>query len=156
MKVNLEDIRSRTTDVRGYIESTKGKDHDILMEMYDEYHLKEDILDELRSLMKDLTIVIFGATWCKDCKNAMPVMLHLEEKLGLDVRVFSGIKTAPLDPKVKWASPPSPPEINEWGVTAIPYFFFFNQNGEKVAVLVEKPEVKETLEEEILYILKHK
>jgi hypothetical protein len=86
----------------------------------------------------------------------MPVMLHLEEKLGLEVLVFGTIKTAPLDPNVKWAVPPSPPETNEWGVTAIPYFFFFKQDGEKVTILIEKPTVKDTLEEEILHVLRNK
>jgi len=157
MKANLEDIRQRTTDVLGYFEALDGKDRDILEEMYEEYVLKEDIVDELREATKDLAVVVFSAAWCKDCKNAMPVMRHLQERIGLEVRVFGTIKTAPLDPKVKWAVPPSPPETNEWGVTAIPYFFFFDKNdGEKVAVLIEKPTVKETLEEEILHVLKHK
>ncbi len=156
MKANLDDIRNRTTTVRGYIDALEGKDQDILMEMYEEYNLDKQVVDELKDEIKDLTVVIFSAAWCKDCKNAMPVMLRLVEELGLEVLVFSGIKTAPLDPDVKWAVPPSPPETNEWKVTAIPYFFFFNKEGEKVAVLIEKPTVKETLEAEILHVLRNK
>lgn len=157
MKANLDDIRQRTTDVSGYIDTLSSKDQDLLQEMYDEYILKEDILDELREATKDLCIVVFSAPWCKDCKVAMPVLRHLQEQIGLEVRIFGNIKTAPLDPNVKWAVPPSPPETNEWGLTAIPYFFFFKKDdGEKVAVLIEKPTVNETLEEEMLYVLKHK
>ncbi|MFW9909856.1 MAG: TlpA family protein disulfide reductase [Candidatus Thorarchaeota archaeon] len=133
-----------------------GKDRDILYEMHDEYKLDMNIVEELKDELRNLVVVVFSAAWCKDCKNAMPVMLHLEEKLNLEVLVFSGIKTAPLDPNHKWAVPPSPPETNEWGITAIPYFFFFKKDGEKVAVLIEKPRVKDTLEAEILYVLRNK
>ena len=156
MKANLDDIRNRATTIRGYIETLGGKDQDILMEMYEEYNLDMQVVEELKDDLKDLSVVIFSAAWCGDCKNAMPVMLHLEEKLGLDVMVFGTIKTAPLDPNVKWAVPPSPPETNEWGVTAIPYFFFFNKEGEKVAILIEKPTIKDTLEAEILHVLRNK
>ncbi len=156
MKANLDDIRNRATTIRGYIETLGGKDQDILMETYEEYNLDMQVVEELKDELNDLSVVIFSAAWCGDCKNAMPVMLHLEEKLGLDVMVFGTIKTAPLDPNVKWAVPPSPPETNEWGVTAIPYFFFFNKEGEKVAVLIEKPTVKDTLEAEILHVLRNK
>ncbi|MHA1906491.1 MAG: TlpA family protein disulfide reductase [Candidatus Thorarchaeota archaeon] len=156
MKANLDDIRTRATSVRGYIESLPGKDQDILMETYEEYNLDTHVVEELKDELKDLSVVIFSAAWCGDCKTAMPVMLHLEEKLGLEVLVFGTIKTAPLDPKMKWAVPPSPPETNEWGVTAIPYFFFFNREGEQVAILIEKPTVKDTLEAEILHVLRNK
>ena len=156
MKANLDDIRNRATTIRGYVETLGGKDQDILMEMYEEYNLDMQVVEELKDDLKDLSVVIFSAAWCGDCKNAMPVMLHLEEKLGLDVMVFGTIKTAPLDPNVKWAVPPSPPETNEWGVTAIPYFFFFNKEGEKVAILIEKPTIKDTLEAEILHVLRNK
>ncbi len=157
MKADLDDIRSRATDVKGYFESMSEKDRDILDELYEEYSPKQEVLDELATITKDLCVVVFSAAWCGDCKDAMPVMKHLEEKINLDVLVFGTIKTAPLDPDVKWAVPPSPPETNEWEVPAIPYFVFFDKNsGEQVAFIIEKPAVKETLEEEILHVLKHK
>jgi thiol-disulfide isomerase/thioredoxin len=152
--VNFKDIKSRTTNVQGYIDELRDKDRDIIMDTYREYKLDSTVVDELKDVLKDLKVVIFSAAWCGDCKRAMPVMLHLEEKLGLDIMVFSKIKTAPLDPAKQWAVPPSPPEINEWGAKAIPFFVFFDSKGDKVATLTEKQTVKETLEAEILHILK--
>ena len=154
--IDFEDIRKRTTNVKGYIDALSEKDRDIVMEMHDEYNLNTEAVDELREIMKELKVVIFSAPWCGDCKRAMPVMLHLEEKIGIDAMVFGEIKTDPLNPDVQWRVPPSPPEINEWGATAIPWIVFFDSEGNKVGTLIEKPTVKATLEEEIVYVLKHK
>ena len=154
--VDLSDIRSRTTNVQDYINGLKDKDKEKFLEVYNNYKLNGDAVDELREALKDLTVVVFSAAWCGDCKRAMPVMQLLEEQIGLEVLVFSKIKTAPLDPDRQWAVPPSPPEINEWGVTAIPWFNFYDAQGNLVGTLIEKPTVKETLEEEILHVLKDK
>ncbi|TFG27436.1 hypothetical protein EU528_12870 [Candidatus Thorarchaeota archaeon] len=154
--IDFEEIRKRTTTIKGYIDALPDKDKDIVMEAYEEYTVKDDVVDELRGIMKGLKVVIFSAPWCGDCKRAMPVMLHLDEKIGLDAMVFGEIKTDPLNKDIQWKVPPSPPEINEWGVKAIPWFVFFDAGGNKVGTLIEKPTVKETLEEEILYILKSK
>jgi thiol-disulfide isomerase/thioredoxin len=154
--IDFEDIRKRTTNIKGYIDALSEKDKDIVMEEYKEYKPIDDVVDELREIMKGLKVVIFSAPWCGDCKRAMPVMLHLEEKIGLDAMVFGDIKTDPLNKDIQWKEPPSPPEINEWGATAIPWFEFFDADGNRVGVLREKQTVKETLEEEILYILKAK
>lgn len=153
--IDFDNIRSRTTSARGYVDALSEKDKDIVMEAYDEYSIKTDVVEELRGLMKGMKVIVFSAPWCGDCKRAMPVLLHLEEMLSLDIMVFGKIKTAPLDPNVQWAVPPSPPEINEWNVKAIPWFIFYNEDGEEVGILIEKPKVKETLEEEILYVLKN-
>lgn len=154
--VDLNDIRSRTISVKEYIGGLDGKNKDLLDGMYNEYKLNTEAVDELKDLTKDLTVVVFSAAWCGDCKRAMPVMLHLEEKIGLDVRVFSGIKTAPLDPNRRWAIPPSPQEIDDWEVKAIPWFEFIDKDGNRVAILIEKATVTETLEEEIVHVLKNK
>lgn len=154
--VDLNEIRSRTTSTREYIDSLRDKDKEKFLEVYNAYKLDADVVDELHDALKDLTLVVFSAAWCGDCKRAMPVILQIEEQLGLEVLVFSKIKTAPLDPERQWAVPPSPPEINEWGVTAIPWFNFYDTNGNLVATLIEKPTVKETLEAEILHVLKNK
>jgi thiol-disulfide isomerase/thioredoxin len=154
--VDLNNIRSRTTNVQGYIDELREKDKDDIIDAYNEYKLDIAVVDKLRDILKDLTVVVFSAAWCGDCKRAMPVMLHLEEQLGLEVMVFSKIKTAPLNPDRQWAVPPSPPEVNEWGATAIPYFVFFDSDGNKIATITEKPKVKDTLEAEILHVLKNK
>ncbi len=154
--VDLSDIRSRTTNARGYLDHLKEKYKDIILDAYKEYKLDSGVVDELKDIVKGMTVVVFSAAWCGDCTRAMPVMMHLEEQLDLEVMAFSKIKTAPLNPDRQWAVPPSPPEVNEWGATAIPFFVFFDSDGNRVATLTEKPKVKDTLEAEILHVLKNK
>ncbi|RDE13175.1 MAG: hypothetical protein C4K48_08855 [Candidatus Thorarchaeota archaeon] len=154
--IDFKDIRKRTTSVRGYVDALSEKDKDIIIQAYKEYRLNEVALRELKVLAKGLKVVVFSAAWCGDCKRAMPVMLHLEEQTGIDVMVFGNIKTDPLNKAAKWRVPPSPPEMNKWGVTAIPWFEFFDAKGNKIGTLIEKPTVKDTLEEEIVHVLKNK
>jgi len=154
--VDLDDIKSRTTSVRDYIDGLKEQDKEKFLEVYNNYKLDSVVVDDLKDYLRDLTVVVFSAAWCGDCKRAMPVMLQIEEQLGLEVLVFGNIKTAPLDPDRQWAVPPSPPEIDEWGVTAIPWFNFYDADGNLVATIIEKPMVKETLEAEMLHVLKNK
>ena len=154
--VDLDDIRARTKNAREYVESIEGKAGDQFMNLYDGYKLDPTATEELKSLMEGLTVVVMSAGWCKDCRNALPVLMHLEEQIGIEVRCFSGIKTAPLDPDNQWKIPPSPPEMKEWGVTAIPWIEFFDSNGDRVATIIEKPNTKPTLEAEMVHVLKHK
>ncbi|KXH72872.1 MAG: hypothetical protein AM326_00670 [Candidatus Thorarchaeota archaeon SMTZ-45] len=144
--VDLDSIRKRTKNARDYVESIEGKPGDQFLAFYDEYKLDPLAVEELKPLVKGLTFVVMSA--------GCPVLMHLEEQLGLDVRCFGGIKTAPLDPDHQWKIPPSPPEMEEWGVTAIPWIEMFDSNGKRVAVIIEKPSVKPTLEAEIVHVLR--
>ncbi|UCE08951.1 MAG: thioredoxin family protein [Candidatus Thorarchaeota archaeon] len=118
--------------------------------------LDRDAVEELESYSDDVVVVYIGASWCKDCRAAIPVLMKLEEEIGLEVRVFGTVKTAPLDPDKQWAIPPSPPEVDEWGTTAIPWIEIFDKNGERIGTIIEKPCIKPTLEGELLHVLKHK
>ncbi len=152
--VDLKSIRERTSTVREYIDKTDENARQIMLEKYKNYTISQTILDQLRLATEGVVCVVIGASWCGDCRDAMPVLLHLEEKIGMDIRVFGTVKRAPLDPHHKWAIPPSPPEMEEWNVTAIPWIEFFDSHGERIGTIIEKPHVKETLEAEILFILK--
>ncbi|MFW9799286.1 MAG: thioredoxin family protein, partial [Candidatus Thorarchaeota archaeon] len=137
-----------------YLESLEDKHIGRFMVEYQAYQLDPESVEKLRDLTRGLTVVVMSAGWCKDCVKAMPVLAQLEEEIGLDVRVFGGIKTAPLDPDHQWRVPPSPPEIEEWGATAIPWIEIFDFHGNRVATIVEKQVVKPTLEAELVYVLK--
>ncbi|MHA2379639.1 MAG: thioredoxin family protein [Candidatus Thorarchaeota archaeon] len=151
--VDLEDIRSRTKNATEYMNSIDDKHRDSFFDMYEGYELDPMSTEKLRRLTKDLTLVVMSAGWCKDCKNALPVLMHLEEQIGLDVRIFGSVKTAPLDPDHQWRIPPSPPEIEDWRVTAIPWIGIFDSGGKSIATIIEKPAVEPTLEAELVHVL---
>ncbi|MHA1933837.1 MAG: thioredoxin family protein [Candidatus Thorarchaeota archaeon] len=154
--VDLADIRSRSYTVKDYIDTMKAETKDTILESYNNYNLDMDIAQQIKVIAADLTVVVLSAAWCGDCKVALPILLHLEEKINLEIRCFGGIKTAPLDPEHQWAIPPSPQEMDDWGVTAIPWLEFINSNGNRVGFIREKQTVKDTLEAEILHVLKNK
>ena len=66
---------------------------------------------------------------------------------------FKGIKSAPLDPDTRWRVPPSPPEVNDFDLRKIPTFYILDSSGKQVGEMIENPEVKPTVEEELVYIL---
>jgi thiol-disulfide isomerase/thioredoxin len=154
--VNLESIRKRSKSVRDYISSLDDKLKDIQLEEYRNYNLDGNVIRELQDYADRITIVNIGASWCKDCRKAIPVLMKLEEEIGLEIHVFGSVKTAPLDPNRQWAVPPSPPEVEEWGVTAIPWIEIFDKEGNKIGTIIEKPKHESTLEAEILYMIKKK
>ena len=154
--VDLADIRSRSHTVKDYIHAMKAETKNTILESYRNYNLDMDIAQQIKEIAADITVVNLSAVWCKDCKVALPVLLHLEEKINLDIRCIGGIKTAPLDPDRQWAIPPSPQEMDDWGVTAIPWLEFIDGNGNRVGSIREKQTVKDTLEAEILHVLKNK
>ena len=153
MKVDLDDITSRTLGIKEYIQLMDKKEQDAFMEFYNQYELDATVTNQLKKNAQDMTIVVLSASWCIDCTKAIPVLMHLEEKIGLKVRVFGNMKTAPLDPEHQWKIPPSPPEVEKWNVTAIPWIEIFDKDGKQLTTIIEKPKNQSTLEGEIFYVL---
>lgn len=151
---DLDDIRQRTKSASEYLHGLTDKWKEYEMERYEKYNLDSNVVEELKKFVADIVIVLIGASWCKDCREAVPVLMKLEEEMGLEVRIFGTVKTAPLNPDVKWKVPPSPPETIEWGVTAIPWIVIFKKDGTRVGTIIEKQTIKPTLEAEILQLLK--
>lgn len=151
---DLNDIRSRTKSASEYVRGLNDKWGEYQLQRFENYRLDQAVVEELKKYVDGVTIVVIGASWCKDCREAIPVLMRLEEEIGLEVRVFSTVKTAPLDPDNKWAIPPTPPEAKEWEMKAIPWIEIFRKDGTRIGTIIEKQTVKPTLEAEILYVIK--
>ena len=134
----------------------EGKNGDLFREFYKDYKVDPKVVDYLKTWSDKITIVVLSASWCKDCRFAIPVLRHLQEEIGIEVRVFGHIKTDPLNPDRQWAIPPSPPETDEWNVKAIPWIVIFNKDGKELATIIEKAETQPTLEAEIAHVLSDK
>ncbi len=59
--VDLNDIRSRTTNVQGYIDVLGDKEKEVIIDTYNKYKLDIAVVDKLRDILKEMTVVVFSA-----------------------------------------------------------------------------------------------
>ncbi len=107
----------------------------------------------LKKYVKGNVIFLFSAEWCPDCHRNIPVLDLIREATGFEVRVFGHMMKNAKDSVKKWAVPPSPKEVEEFGVTKIPYIVIMDMKGNKLGEIIENPPQGNTLEESILEIL---
>lgn len=151
---NLKSLKENGITYKEYIDSLSGKSGEEFKQFYIDYNPKEDVISELAEKSKGYTIVAFSAVWCKDCKTNCAAFLKIvEKKPEIEAIFFKDIKSAPLDPNIRWRIPPSPPEVDEFDLRKIPTFYILNNEGKIIGELVENPSHKETIEEELVYIL---
>lgn len=155
-KHDLKKLHKSGKNIKQLIESFDCKTADDIRNNCENYEPNHDVCKELVAKAMDYTIVVFSADWCKDCKNnvgafAKIVQLYPE----IDAVFFKGIKSAPLDPDIKWKVPPSPPEVNEFPLNRIPTFYILDQKGYVKTELLENPVTKPTVEEELLYLIEN-
>jgi len=153
---DLAQLRKNGKSVKDYMECLEGKSGKEIIDNCELYEPKEDVIATLAEKAKGYTFVVFSAVWCKDCKSNVAAFAKiLEKQPGIDALFFSGIKTAPLDPEIRWKVPPSPPEVDDFDLRKIPTFYILNSEGKVVGQMIENPEHKETLEEELVYIIEN-
>lgn len=133
---------------------------------YKTYKPKQDVLERITKILKSknqqLKIVALGADWCPDCSLNIPRIIKIIKLLksgDIDFRILYGIMVNALHKpgEIIWHKTRSPPEAvdSKFGLEKIPTFYFFNQNGDLLGVIVEGPKEVSSLEEDILKILKH-
>jgi thiol-disulfide isomerase/thioredoxin len=148
--MDLDQIREKTQSAYDYVSSLESFKY-----VYDNYKLNQEVVNELKKYTNDYTVVLFSASWCHDSRAGVPVFALLETEIGLEVRVFGGMKTAPFDREHTWAIPPSPPEAEKWDVTAVPTVFVFTKSGQEIGKIIERPTWGLTMEDALLEIIKN-
>jgi thiol-disulfide isomerase/thioredoxin len=151
---NLKVIMERTVSVDTYINIMAQPYKEKFLKRKQTYLMNEEAAQKLKSHAKDLVIVVFSAEWCKDCAANVPVLALLAEKTSMKVRVFGGLKPYPLNLKEGWKIPPSPPEVNTFNIQRIPHIIIFDHQGKPLGTIIENPKFENTLEEEILHIIR--
>jgi len=160
-KLNLSDIKSKTTPSLEYVAF-----NDIYKGGFDKYSPNLEVVNKIKGFLdkkeEQITIVAFGASWCKDCVKNLPELAKIDGVVKderFKVGVLSKIKVkAPYareKGKVIWIVPPSPPETldEKFDMFHIPAMYIFDKTGNCLGKIDENPEHKDTLEEEILYYL---
>ncbi|MFQ6080799.1 MAG: thioredoxin family protein [Candidatus Bathyarchaeia archaeon] len=152
--VDLQEVRRKTVSIEEYISAIDERFRDKFLARKESYQLNQDAIKRLRDEVDKYTVVVFSADWCKDCVNNVPVLALISESTGLEVRVFGHLKTAPLNPRERWKIPPSPPEVKTFGVKKTPWIVIFDKQGKEIGKIIENPEHADSLEEELLYVIR--
>jgi thiol-disulfide isomerase/thioredoxin len=153
LKYDVSKLRKSSEFVHEYVFApSKAKDAFDMRRA--EYKLDAAIVKELKKKAKDYIIIAFSAEWCPDCLRNVPILDMIAEASGLEVRVFGHIMRDAKSNTKKWAVPPSPPEVDEFKVTKIPYMVVLKKDGEKVGEIIENPPAGVTLEKALLDIVK--
>ena len=155
MNVNLSEIRKRAVPVSEYIDGLDEPFKEKYLARKQTYQLQTDTINELKKHARNYIIVVFSASWCKDCAQNIPVLALIAENTELEIRVFGGLKGDPLSHTSKWRIPPSPPEVITFNVEKIPLVIILDLNGVELGRIVESPKRCPTLEQEICEIIRH-
>ena len=153
MSINLSEIRKKTISVEQYLDSLEEPFHEKFLTKKQTYKLNQEAINQLKKVADKYVIVAFSAEWCKDCAVNIPVLALISEATELEVRIFGGLKKDPLGHTRKWRIPPSPQEVETFQVDKIPLIIVFDKNGKDVGKIIENPQKKPTLEEELIQIV---
>ena len=148
-KINFKDLKwedlvSPTMNPDAYLKEYGEK----IALNYKTYEPKLDILEKISELLTEkketLKIVVLGENWCPDCTRNVPRM----------IKIVKLMKNKDLNFKILY-SPPEAVKTN-FDLKKIPTFYFFNENGDLMGIIVENPKYSSTLEEDLLEILEDK
>ncbi len=156
MNSNLSEVRRKTVSVNQYIDRINQPFRQKFLTRKRTYRLKQETANELKKFANGYVIVAFSAEWCKDCAANIPVLALVSEATGLEVRIFGSLKKDPLSHTRKWRIPPSPPEVETFHVDKIPHIAVLDKEGNEIGKIIENPQEKPTLEEELLKIILEK
>ncbi len=158
--LRLNDLISPTMTPDEYLKIYRDK----IINVYESYEPKSSVIGKIKEILTNkqekLKIVALGADWCPDCSKNIPRMIKLikdfkVEKFSLNILYGIMVNALHKPGEIIWHKKRSPPEATDpkFDLKAIPTFYFFNNAGEHIGVIVEHPKWKSTLEEEILEIL---
>ena len=149
---SLKEIRKNTHTVKRYLaEVMPGEPR--FTETYENYQLNSEAIHELGHYSDDTVIVAFSAEWCKDCHRNIPILHHISESTGIEVRVFGHLMRDAKNINRRWKIPPSPAAVEEFNVGKIPLIVILDAKGKQLGRIIENPPKDETLEDSILSIL---
>lgn len=113
---------------------------------YEDYKADPETFNELKPLLKDVSITVFMGTWCEDSHRDVPHLYKILDQAGFDESKLTLItvseeKTTPQGFE------------NEYDITNVPTIIFYKDEKE-LGRIVEYP--IETLEKDMLAILSGK
>jgi thiol-disulfide isomerase/thioredoxin len=149
---DVQKLRQKSDTVQDYMVDSQAVAPK-LIEHYNSYTLDRTVTEKLKKYVKEVVIFVFSAEWCPDCFINIPILAHLNNKIGLEVNVFGYLMRDTKSNNERWRIPPSPEEVKEFDVIKIPLIVVLNKKGKMLGKIVENPPKDKTLEEAVLEIL---
>ena len=110
------------------------------------YRIQTMNLKKLKVLFKDVKIKVFMATWCKESKARVPILIKILDVVDFD---FNDLQLIAVDKRKK-----TPEKLEKgYDLIRIPTFIFY-RNDTEIGRFVEDP--RTTIEADIIKILKGK
>ena len=149
----LNDVKSEFTTCEHYIEAMPPSFKGGWLRQAEDYQLDDEAIEKLKSYVDDYELVVFFANWCGDSRRAVPVLMLLEKEIGLRINALGGMTKPPRGSSVHWAIPPSPEEVDTFGITSSPTVIVFKKSGEEIGRMKTRPKMTRKVETEILKII---
>ncbi len=150
----LADVNTDCMSCQDYIRRIRPPYGAGYLRQAQDYTLDADVVRQLRECINNYTIVVLFADWCGDARKAVPVLALLEKELGIKIHALGGMEKPPYGSSKFWAVPPSPKEVDIFGVTSSPTIIIFDSSGEEIGRIKTRPRMTPTIEAEILKIIK--
>ncbi|GAB3517171.1 hypothetical protein GCM10027442_36060 [Emticicia fontis] len=114
---------------------------------YNEYQVDTITTQAFKPDLKDMEILIFGATWCGDTQQNLPRFLKILEKAELPNAKLRMVMVDNAQERYKQS--PTHEEAN-WNIFRVPTFIIL-QKGKEIGRIIERP--VETLEKDLARII---
>lgn len=152
---NLTDVQEECPTCTSYIQSMNPRYGRMYQSVRESYQLNENIVEELKKYADSYTLIVVFADWCGDARKAVPVLSLLEDEAGIEIKALGGMEKPRRPSNKHWAVPPSPEEVDTFGITSSPTIIIFDEDGEEVGRIKTRPKMTPTIEEEILAIIEN-
>ncbi|TFG31252.1 hypothetical protein EU528_06660 [Candidatus Thorarchaeota archaeon] len=149
----LSDIRNDAPTCKEYIDTMSPMYKAGFLRSKDGYNLNTDAITKLNDFAKDYHIVVIFADWCGDARKAVPVLSLIEQATEMKIIALGGMTKPPYGSDKFWAVPPSPVEVDIFGITSSPTILIFNSDGIEIGRIKTRPKMEPTLEQEIVKII---
>ncbi|KXH75089.1 MAG: hypothetical protein AM326_09265 [Candidatus Thorarchaeota archaeon SMTZ-45] len=149
----LSDVQANASSCNDAIDDIKPAYRGGFVRQRDEYKLNMKAVEKLLELMQDYEIVVLFADWCGDSRRALPILALLEKELDKPFIALGGMTKPPYGSERLWAVPPSPVEVDTFGVTSSPTIIIFEKDGKEVGRIKTRARMTGSIEEEIVKII---
>ena len=149
----LSDISSNGPTCIEYIDTMSPMYKAGFLRSKENYTLISTAIEKLISFANEYHIVVIFADWCGDARKAVPVLSLIEEATNMKIVALGGMTKPPYGSEKFWAVPPSPVEVDIFGITSSPTVLIFNSEGNEIGRIKTRPKMEPTLEQEIVKII---